>query len=213
LISLIIPARDEPGIDDFTANLADVLEYSKEKWEIIIVMGDKETLHMNPLEKPNITTIKCYGDSLERSILTGFSASHGDKVIVMDADGSHEARDILVIVDKLDEYEMVVGSRFIPKSRFNQSKARKFVSYSFLMLARMRGSHLSDPMSGFFGIRRSILDRMKFKPFKWKVCLEIELKAKPSIFEFPINFQERREGLSKSSVMTGLALIWDVITG
>ena len=212
MISLIVPVLNEPMINDFTAKLADELGYSKEKWEIIIVMGDKETLLKKPIEKPNVTTIRCYGDSLERSILTGVSTAHGEKIIVMDGDGSHEVSGVSFIAEKLDEYEMVVGSRFMHNSTFKQSRARKFVSRSFLTLAKMSGSRLTDPMSGFFGVRRNILDRVRFKPFKWKVCLEIELKAKPSILEFPIHFQERQGGNSKSSLAIGINLIWDLIT-
>ena len=59
------------------------------RYEIIIAMGDRETLypHIPPL--PNQRVIKTYGDTLERSILAGFSFAKGTKIIVCDADNYH----------------------------------------------------------------------------------------------------------------------------
>jgi dolichol-phosphate mannosyltransferase len=147
---------------------------------------------------------------LERAILTGFTVAKGDTMIVMDGDGSHDPLDIKKIVRGLDAHEMVVGSRFLKGSNFLQSPFRKFISKVFIIWANVNGSRLSDPMSGFFGLRRELLKRIKFKPFKWKICLEIELKAKPDLIEVPINFRKRIRGVSKSTIIIGLKIFYDI---
>ena len=107
---------------------------------------------------------------------------------------------------------MVVASRYIPGGKSDLGPFRNFVSWCFVNWARLFGSNLTDPMAGFFAVRSSIVEKVKFKPFTWKTCLEIELKARPSITEIPIVAKRREKGLSKAKAMTGLKIAWNIMT-
>jgi dolichol-phosphate mannosyltransferase len=109
--------------------------------------------------------------------------------------------------EALSEHDLVVGTRFAEGSVFESSFYRRFISWGCIILAKGAGTKLSDPMSGFFGIQKDILKKVKFKPITWKTCLEIELKAKPSIMEIPITFVERTVGKSKTTTKVGLKII------
>ena len=211
LISVIVPVLNEPGIGFFLEKLGDDLSTIIEGNEIILVMGERETLRPEIPRLRNLKVAISYGDGLERAILTGFTMASGEKLIVMDGDGSHDPRDVLRLAGELDRHEMVVGSRFLEGSVFQQSRARALVSRFFIFWARLNGSRLNDPMSGFFGIRRELLNRVRFKPFKWKICLEMELKARPNISEIPIKFSKRSSGSSKSTLMIGIKILFDLI--
>jgi dolichol-phosphate mannosyltransferase len=182
-----------------------------EPYEVVVVMGDREKMYPQLTPHPCLRVYRCYADSLERAILLGFSVSEGDRLLVMDADGSHPAEMVPLMLHSLEGYELVAGSRFMRGSRFQQSLFRRVVSAFFTACARLRGSRLSDPMTGFFAVRREVLNRVAFKPFKWKTCLEVELKARPLSASLPIHFGRRVSGASKTTLKTGLKLIYDLV--
>lgn len=212
MLSVIIPVKDEPNLGSFLSMVHEVLGDIPGSYEVLVVQGDRETKNYPYPQLPHQCTIWTYGDSLERSILNGFSHAKGDKIVVMDADGSHPPSIIPQMCDLLNEYEMVVGSRFMKGSNFESGTFRKFISWLTIIAAREAGSKLSDPMSGFFGIRREVLKRVKFRPLIWKTALEIEIRATPMIKEIPINFSERLAGKSKTSLKIGLKLLWQLQT-
>ncbi len=181
-------------------------------YEILIIASDKshsESPPYIPLSS-NIKYYKSYGDSLERAILLGFSVAQGNKIIVMDADGSHPVDLILPMLSALDQHQMVVASRFIKNGHYHTTFFRYLTSWTFTKYAQLLGSTLSDPKSGYFGIRSELLSKMKFKPFKWKIALEISNKLRPNTIEIPFTFENRKTGKSKSSWKVGLKLIWDI---
>jgi dolichol-phosphate mannosyltransferase len=212
MLSIILPVRNEPSLTPFFLRLHEALADVSEDYEILVVKGDRETLNAPILAMPRSRVIMTYGDSLERSILNGFSQSRGDKVLVMDADGSHPPEMIPEMFRLLDEYELVVGSRFVKDSKFNSGIYRRMVTGLCGFLAWEAGSRLRDPMSGFFAVRREVLKRCKFRPLAWKTALEIELRAKPLVKEIPIRFDERSAGKSKASLGTGLKIVWQLST-
>jgi len=212
MFSVIVPVYNEPNLPDFLSRLHGVLEKLDTSYEIIIAMGDKEDKWIDPPTHPNQRVIKTFGDSLERSIIGGFSHAKGEKIMVCDADDCHPIEKIPLIFNGLDEYEMVVGSRYIPGGKSDLGTFRNLISWIFGKWAKLWGSKLTDPMVGFFGIRRTVLDRMRFKPFTWKIPLEIELKAKPTFTSFPVTAMGRTIGKTKTSVKVGLKIAWDIFS-
>ena len=58
---------------------------------------------------------------------------------------------------------------------------------------------IRDPMSGFFAIKRQIIEDMNIGPSGYKILLEILVKAKHTtrIKEIPYSFTDRKAGKSK----------------
>lgn len=210
MFSVILPVKNEPNLPDFLPRLHRVVSALNVPYEIIVAMGDRETLHPEIPDHPNQKVIKTYGDTLERSILGGFSHAKGDKLLVIDADDCHPIEEIPKIFYGLDEYEMVTASRYIPGGKSDLGAFRNFISWIFGKWAKLFGSKLTDPMVGFFGIRREVLDRVQFKPFTWKIPLEIELKARPTFTSFPVTAKGRTIGKTKTSAKVGLKIAWDL---
>jgi len=210
VISVVVPVRDEPEIATFLLRLHEVLGDLREPYEVVVVTSDKEQQHTPIPALPHQKVFKSYGDSLERAILLGFSVAEGEKIVVMDSDGSHPPETIPKLVEVLSEHELVVASRFLPESRFNYSLFRRVVSWVFVKYAQLLGSRLSDPMSGFFAVRKSLVEKLRFKPVKWKVALEIELKSRVNTSEVAFTFRKRSAGYSKAKIFTGLKILWDV---
>ena len=56
---------------------------------------------------------------------------------------------------------------------------------------------VSDPMTGFFALRRSALEGVTFAPKGYKIAMELALRARLRTAQVPIRFEARRIGLSK----------------
>jgi len=212
MISIIVPVRDEPELGKFLLKLFNIMHPRMGDYEVIIAMGDREKEFPDILNLPNQCVIKTYGDSLERSILSGFSHAKGGKLAVCDADGYHPIEQLPQMFKLLDKYEMVVGSRYISGGQANHGVFRDIISWCFVQWAHLFGSVLTDPMTGFFAVRKDVIDKVKYKPFTWKTCLEIEMKAHPNVIEIPMIAGRREVGVSKSSIKVGLKLMWDILT-
>lgn len=213
-VSIILPVKDEPHLPQIVEYLNLYLPTTPH--EILIITSDKSKSNYVPellsqRNPTNIKVFKSYGDSLERAILLGFSVAQYDKIIVMDADGSHPPELIPQIIQKLDDYEMVIASRFCSGGGYTISPFRFLVTAIFNQYAKLLGSNSTDSMSGYFGIQSQLLTKMKFKPYKWKTALEINNKLRPKTIEIPFTFHNRKEGKSKSNWKIGLKILWDTL--
>ena len=209
--SIILPVLNEPGISPFLLRLHEVMSDVPGHYEILIVMGDREKLYPIIPGLPNQRVVKSYADSLDRAILLGFSHSKGNKIVVLDADGSHPIEKIPEIIRGLSKYDMVVGSRYLPGSEYDYSSFRKLVAWCFRKYAQIFGSNLSDPMSGFFGVRKELIDKVQFRPIPWKTGMEIEMKSNPRVLDIPIKFNKRQSGMSKANSKIGIKIIFNVL--
>ena len=208
-ISVILPALKEPYLPILLAQLYAILD--PYDYEILVIRSDKEKNFIKPTQDPHVRIYKSYGDSLERSILLGFSVAEGDKLIVMDADGSHPPKLIPQIIEKLNKYDLVIASRFIKEGEYKAPLSRQIITWFFTKLAHYLGYELSDPMSGFFGVRKSLINKICFKPFKWKIALEIFYRGEPKTAEIPFTFEYRKKGKSKTNLKVGLKILWDMV--
>jgi len=208
-VSVIIPVRDEPYVGELTRRLHEVL--SGYNHEVIVVYGDKS---LNPPSVDDARIVKCYGDSLERAILTGVTVSSSDIIVVMDGDGSHPPEIVPQLVEKVMEgYDLAIASRFLGQKPKGLSVFRRFVSWFFIKVFRFAGisKNITDPISGFFAVKKEVFDNTVFKPFKWKTLAEILLKnPRIKVCEVPFTFEERKAGKSKASLSVGLSILYDV---
>jgi len=145
---------------------------------------------------------------LSPAVIDGFEAAGGDRLGVMDADLQHDEAILPQMIDALEENEFVSGSRATEGGSYGDwSLARRFSSWAAATLARaVVGVKLSDPMSGYFVLRREVFDRVRARlsPKGFKVLLEIFCLARPSPYlEIGYTFRCRRAGRSK--VSTGVA--------
>lgn len=128
-------------------------------------------------------------------------------VITMDCDFSHEPEAIPSFIEKIGEYDLVVGSRYIGGIRImNWPMQRLLLSYFASIYARtITGIPFTDSTGGYNCYSRKALSSLNLdKIFSIGYAFQIELKYKvwsiglPS-FENPITFYERTVGKSKMS--------------
>ncbi len=137
---------------------------------------------------------------LGSAVREGFSKSNSDIIGVMDADLSH---DPAVLNDMLGEferggYDIVMGSRFEKGSTVEQWKWwRRLISRVGVLITKFL-TGVKDPLSGFFFLRRSVIDGAKLDTVGYKILLEILVKGKyKKVKEVPFRFRIRKFSTSK----------------
>ncbi|AWK11152.1 dolichol-phosphate mannosyltransferase [Streptomyces spongiicola] len=150
------------------------------------------------------------------AVVEGIKAAGSGWIVVMDADLQHPPSLIpeLVATGEKESADLVVASRYLPGgSRAGLAGGyRVAVSRGATWLAKglfpraLRG--ISDPMSGFFAIRRSAVAAEALKPLGYKILLELAVRCRPGeAAEVPFAFQDRFAGESKSTAREGLRFL------
>ncbi len=149
---------------------------------------------------------------LGAAVIQGLRAARAPWACVMDADLQHPPELIAELVEQAEasELDLVVASRYCEHHQTNGfGWARAMASRSTTTAARMlfprRLREVSDPMSGFFLVRRDAVALDALRPRGFKILLELlvrnpELRATEVSFTFGV----RRAGQSKASINEGL---------
>lgn len=140
---------------------------------------------------------------LASAILEGMRVSKGSFLAVMDADLQHPPEVLPEMLERaLRGCDIVIGSRYVRGgSTPGWSLPRKLVSrganlIAKIMLPKTRG--VKDTMSGYFVLRREVIDGVNLNPRGFKILLEILVKGRfKKVCEYPIEFRARTWGESK----------------
>jgi dolichol-phosphate mannosyltransferase len=143
---------------------------------------------------------------LGSAVLEGFREAKSDVLAVMDADLQHPPELLPQMYKKICEgCSLVVASRYVDGGGVEGwSLLRKIASLGAVKLAHLllpKTRSVRDPMSGFFMLRRSVVDGVGLSSRGFKVLLEILVKGRyGSVVEVPYVFKPRRRGESKLSL-------------
>jgi dolichol-phosphate mannosyltransferase len=152
---------------------------------------------------------------LSQAVLDGLRRATGEVLVCMDADLSHPPEAIPAMLAKLREgADFVIGSRYTEggSTAHDWGFLRWLNSRVATWLARPL-THVSDPMSGFFALRRQTFEAGRdFNPVGYKIGLELVVKCRcERVVEVPIHFADRRFGVSKLTLrqqLLYLAHLW-----
>lgn len=125
----------------------------------------------------------------------------------MDADGSHRAQDLPLLLAAVDDADLVLGSRWVPGgSVVNWPKNREILSRGANTFTRiMLGIPLHDATGGFRAYRADLLRRIPLgevqsQGYGFQVDMSWRaVRAGARTVEIPITFVERAVGASKMS--------------
>ena len=150
-------------------------------------------------------------NGLGPAYLAGFNYAFakGYKFVVeMDADGSHRAIDLPLLIDSATSHDLVIGSRWIKGGEVvNWPASRKLISqlgnrYTRIML----GTNVNDMTAGFRIYNTALLKKLDLEAIaSHGYSFQVEMawrsiQSNAKITEIPITFIEREHGQSK---MTG----------
>ena len=216
-LSIVVPTFNEREnlpilVDRLRQALPDVT------WEMIVVDDDSpdgtaEVARAIGESDPRIRCLRRVGRrGLSGACLEGMLASQARYAAVMDADLQHDERLLLPMLKKLraGEADVVVGTRYADGgSAESFSTGRKWISLLSNRFAnKLLGVGLSDPMSGFFMLRRTVVEGVarNLSTQGFKILLDIVSTAGKSLrlAEMPYQFAARYRGTSKLDARVAL---------
>jgi dolichol-phosphate mannosyltransferase len=160
---------------------------------------------------------------LGTAYVAGFhwALEHGaDLIIQMDADLSHSPAYLPLMLEKSCDYDIVVGSRYVPGGRVDDDWPpwRRFLSWwgSRVYAPVILGLHVHDSTAGFKCLRRQVLEQIGLPAVRSNgYIFQVEIaylcqKYGFSVLEIPIYFEDRTQGKSKMSIKVNAEAAWRV---
>jgi dolichol-phosphate mannosyltransferase len=150
------------------------------------------------------------------AVVEGLRAAQAPWAVVMDADLQHPPSLIPTLLDvgESSDVDLVVATRYGDggSSSGLDSAYRKLVSTlsTSLSIAALGepAAQLSDPMSGYFAVRRAALRLDTARPIGYKVLLELVLRSQLTrVAHVPYTFGSRHAGRSKSTPREGVRFL------
>ncbi|MFN0285154.1 MAG: glycosyltransferase [Kineosporiaceae bacterium] len=150
------------------------------------------------------------------AVAAGMRVARGTWCVVMDGDLQHppELVPVLVAEGERSGSQLVVGSRYTGTGDASGLATGRRVAVSTWATRATRAffprrlAAISDPMSGFFAVRRDAVDLDALRPNGFKILLEIAVRSRPlRAAEVPFRFAPRFAGESKASLREGLRLV------
>lgn len=212
-LTLVIPCYNE------AANVVPLIEGVRRalagmRWEIVFVDDDSpdgtsRAVELCAQEDPRVRLIRRVGRrGLSSAVIEGALSSTAPVIAVMDGDLQHDEGILRDLVTPLVENraDIAVASRHVEggDSSGLANRWRHVLSRSGIRLAQaILPVQLSDPMSGFFAMRREVFNQAvpRLTGTGFKILLEIVLSVpfKARLIEVPFVFRPRVAGESKLS--------------
>jgi len=179
--------------------------FTGREWEVVVVDDGSPDGTADIAEGLNkgahpVNVVRRSGKlGLASAVVAGFGAAKGDVLLVMDADLSHPPAVAPQLVDAIaGGADLAVGSRYVKGGgAMDWPLRRRIVS----RVACYMGNVLvpvHDSTSGFFAIRRSVIDGVKLNPIGFKIGFEVMARGRyKKAVEVPYVFRDRELGKSK----------------
>ena len=208
-VSLVVPTYEEAdNLPALVEHIRAGLAGSGLSWELIIAndeSGDETVNVCAKLAKHDPVRLlnRIENRGLALAVIDGVGLAGGDHLVVMDADLSHPATAVPEMIELLKngKARFVIGSRNLPGAKTDEKwpLMRHLGTFFATALARPLVT-VSDPMAGFFALKRSDWPAQELRPIGYKIGLEIlargDFKSK-DVAELPIHFKDRKIGKSK----------------
>ncbi len=223
---VIIPTYNE--MENIQLIIPELLNRYKENLDILIVDDNSPDGTGNFVEEISKTNERVKLLRREKKMGLGTAYTEGfkyalkndyDFIFEMDADFSHDPKEIINFLKAMNEYDLVLGSRYVKGVNVvNWPMRRLLLSYFANYYTRfVTGLPIRDATGGFKCFRRKVLESINFDKVKSNgYAFQIEMtfhawKKGFKIGEIPIVFVDRTMGHSKMSkkiVREAVFMVW-----
>jgi dolichol-phosphate mannosyltransferase len=217
-LALVIPTLCEAeNIGGLLKHVRSVLDPVGIAYEILVVDDDSsdgtgDVVTAISKEDPRVRLLVRKGErGLSGAILHGWQNTDASILGVMDADLQHPPELLPQLLSAIQRgSDVAIGSRYTPGGDLGQwNPARKFFSAAAVWVTwplQRTNIRVQDPMSGYFLVRQSCLDKVRFQRSGFKLLLEVLVRGQiHSVEEVPFAFGLRYRGASKAN----FKVAWD----
>ena len=176
-MSVVVPAMNEE------LNLPYVLPKIGEWVDEVILVDGRSTDATREIAKelvPGIRVVEQRGQGKGAALRSGFAAAKGDLIIMLDADGSTDPREIPIFVGAL-----AAGAEFVKGTRFAQgagsadmTRLRRMGNRALVRVVRLLfGGSFSDLCYGYIALWRRVLPYLELDSDGFEIETEMNLRA------------------------------------
>ncbi len=203
MISIVIPTYNEAGsLPTLVQRLGSAL--GGREWELIVVDDGSPdgTADIAAAMAPRlpVRVVRRAGKlGLASAVLDGFRAANGEVLVCMDADLSHPQEVVPHLVDALtDGADLAVGSRYVAGGGVEDWPLKRRIVSRVACLMGNALVPVRDATSGFFALRRSVIEGVHLNPIGFKIGFEVIARGRyHEVVEVPYTFRDREHGSSK----------------
>jgi len=211
-LSLVIPTYNEKkNVGELVRQLTGLLDpVLGAAYELIVVDDDSpdgtwEHAAQLCASHPRLRVIRRQGErGLSTAVIRGWQAARGEVLAVIDADLQHPPEVTVKLWRAMERHaDLAVGSRHVQDggvsdwSLFRRMTSRGAQLLGLVLLPGVLG-RVSDPMSGYFMVRRDAIGDVALSPLGYKILIEVIGRGRiRNIEEVGYVFRERTDGESK----------------
>jgi dolichol-phosphate mannosyltransferase len=152
---------------------------------------------------------------LASAIHRGFEEARGEMLVVMDSDGNHDPALVPLMVRCAEDFDVVIGSRYVLGGGMLTSAFRYWASYAFNVFIRVvLAQRIHDNLSGYLAFRRGLLARLDaraifygYGDYAIRLLWQV-VRDGGRVLEIPTVYRFRRGGESKTRF---LAYFWTYV--
>lgn len=213
-VSVVVPTRNEVGnvgpllryLDSACAGLVSEVVFVDDSTDAtpgaVTAEMDRHAFTVRLIARPAERR-----NGLGMAVVEGIRACYGEWVCVMDGDLQHPPE----VVPQLVARALESNATLVAASRLTDGGGtegltlfRKLLSYGLAFASRVLFPKslrdLSDPLTGFFLVRRDAVDCNALRPEGFKILLELLVRTPAlTVAEIPFEFGKRHSGTSKAS--------------
>ena len=205
-VSIVLATYNER--ENILDTISSIFEHVKDSVEVIVVDDDSSDMTWKLVEEHKDPRVKLIRRVDTRGLASAFNRgiieSRGEIVGWMDADMCMPPSLLPEMIKKLDEYDIVVGSRYAPGGIDDRALLRVASSRLINGLAtKVLGFGIKDYDSGFVVLKRSVFDKVSIIPTGYGAYFMEFIytcrKKGLTVYELPYVFRDRAKGVSKSA--------------
>lgn len=203
LVSIVVPTYNEAQtIPILARRLGTALGGTD--WQLVVVDDGSPdgTADIAAALAPGlpVTVVRRAGKlGLASAVVDGFRAASGEILVVMDADLSHPPELVPALVRAIDTgADLAVGSRYVAGGGTEDWPLRRRIVSRVACLMGNLLVPVRDATSGFFAVRRAVIEGVHLNPIGFKIGFEVIARGRHRrVVEVPYTFRDRVHGASK----------------
>lgn len=212
--SIIIPTLNEVEsiekvLEEIPKDIAD---------EIIISDGHSTDGTQELVRKIGYKVIEQKGKGFGAGIASGIEEAKGEVVVIINADGSQNPKDIPLLLEKIKEgYDLVLASRYLPGAGSDDDTLlHYFGNKMFTFLCNLFYKiGISDSLYFFLAAKKEIFEKIKLESSDEGFCVELPIKVHRAGFkiaEIPSFEKKRMAGKAKlNAFRDGLRILLRIL--
>ncbi len=201
-ISIVLPALNEDrAISVYLPEVLEKVNYPNAEFILIDNGSTDDTKKITESIINKDSRLKYFFEEKRgygSACLRGIQESAGEKIVIVDADNSHDPEDIKRIINELDKsFDLVVGNRFKGKmENGSMNWLRRYFGNPILsgITRNLFKIPINDIHCGLRGFKKSLLERISLETDGMEFASELivkSIKREAKIGEIPVSYRKR----------------------